>query len=97
MFYFRNRGIVTPPEYRAQTKSPFIPQHVNPLVQRFAVLVLPILLRIRLRNWLPAGIAKVEVTNAETLAKLYEKFQQGKIRLIFAFRHAEVDDPLGDL
>ncbi|CDN10708.1 hypothetical protein RintRC_0672 [Richelia intracellularis] len=40
---------------------------------------------------------KVEVTNAETLAKLYEKFQEGKVCLIFAFRHAEVDDHLGDL
>jgi 1-acyl-sn-glycerol-3-phosphate acyltransferase len=56
--------------------------------------MLPILLRFRLRPWLPTGIAQVQVTNAETLATLYEQFQAGKIRLIFAFRHPEVDDPL---
>jgi 1-acyl-sn-glycerol-3-phosphate acyltransferase len=51
-------------------------------------------MRLRLRPWLPAGIAQVEVTHAEELVRLYQQFQAGKIRLILAFRHVEVDDPL---
>ena len=94
LFNISHRRLVTPPEYRAQPKLEFIPQRVNPLILRLAVLVLPILLRFRLRPWLPAGIAEVKVTNGETLAKFYQQFQAGKNRLLFAFRHVEVDDPL---
>ncbi|CCH65181.1 hypothetical protein RINTHM_7180 [Richelia intracellularis HM01] len=47
-----------------------------------------------MKTWLPTGIAKVEVTNKEILVTLYEQFPQGKIRLIFAFHHSEIDDPL---
>ena len=60
-------------------------------------MVLPIVLRICLRTWLPTRIAKVEVTNKKILVTLYEQFPQGKIRLIFAFRYSEVDDPLSIL
>ncbi|MBP0016311.1 MAG: 1-acyl-sn-glycerol-3-phosphate acyltransferase [Cyanobacteria bacterium SBLK] len=61
---------------------------------RLVILGLPIFLRFRLRPWLPVGISQIEVTNAETLAEFYQRFQAGKVRLLFAFRHVEVDDPL---
>ncbi|MDJ0734563.1 MAG: 1-acyl-sn-glycerol-3-phosphate acyltransferase [Nostocaceae cyanobacterium] len=79
---------------RVHPRLEFIPQHFNPLVRRLTQLCLPILLRFRLRPWLPAGIAGVELVNAEMLADLYHQFQTGKIRLLIAFRHPEVDDPL---
>ncbi|MDJ0798233.1 MAG: 1-acyl-sn-glycerol-3-phosphate acyltransferase [Calothrix sp. MO_167.B12] len=94
MFNPNDHRVVTPPEYRAQPKLKFIPQQVNPFILRLAVLMLPILLRLRLRPWLPAGITEVKVSNAETLATAYQQFQAGKTRLLFAFRHSEVDDPL---
>jgi hypothetical protein len=56
--------------------------------------LLPILLLVRSRPWLPTGIAKIETTNVEVLVDLYQKFQSGKIRFLIAFRHCEVDDPL---
>ncbi len=58
---------------------------------------LPVLLRAHMRPWLPAGIAQVETHNVETLVELYRQFQAGKIRLLMAFRHPEVDDPLSML
>jgi hypothetical protein len=36
----------------------------------------------------------VEAENAEILAELYAQFQAGKIRLLMACRHPEVEDPL---
>ncbi|MGG6293899.1 lysophospholipid acyltransferase family protein [Leptolyngbya sp. AN02str] len=75
----------------------FIPQRFNRLILMAMQLALPVLLRIRLRRWLPTGIARVEVVNAEGLAKLYSQFQSGQCRFILAFRHPEVDDPLSML
>jgi hypothetical protein len=71
-----------------------IPPAFNPLVLRLVYAGLPLLLRFRLRPWLPAGIAQIDVKNAKQLVELIHQFQQGKIRLIAAFRHVEVDDPL---
>lgn len=55
---------------------------------------LPILMRVRTRPWLPAGINKVDTENIELLVQLYDQFQKGKIRLLMAFHHPEIDDPL---
>lgn len=82
---------------RAQPKLDFIPPTFNPLILRLVHWFLPILQRFRLFHWLPGGISKIEVVNGETLVKLYEQFQIGKIRLILAFRHCEVDDPVSGL
>lgn len=79
---------------RAQPRLEFIPQRFNLLVYYVVKALLPILRRFRLRPWLPAGIAQIETVNVETLVNLYEKFQNGKIRFLMAFRHSEVDDPL---
>ncbi len=78
----------------AQPRLDFIPQRFNPFVLQLAQWLLPVLLRFRLRPWLPAGISRIEVKNAEVLAELYQQFQAGKIRFLMAFRHPEVDDPL---
>ncbi|MGI0495290.1 lysophospholipid acyltransferase family protein [Alkalinema pantanalense CENA528] len=75
----------------------FIPQSFQPWILRFVHLLLPLTLRIRLRRWLPAGINHVEVIYPERLANAYHQFQQGKIRLLIAARHPEVDDPLSYL
>ena len=56
--------------------------------------MLPFLLRVRLRPWLPAGIWPVTCDNPEVLAHEFKQFQSGKTRLIMAFRHSQVDDPL---
>ena len=82
---------------RTQTKLDFIPPKYNPLVLRIVHWCLPIVQRIRLRSWLPAGISQIEIVNGETLAELFHQFQTGKIRLILAFRHCEVDDPISGL
>lgn len=79
---------------RAQFPLDFIPERFNPFLLRCAHAVLPVVMQMRLRSWLPAGIAEVDVTNTEELVDLYHQFQMGKIRLIMAFRHVEVDDPL---
>ena len=91
---FHTSDRVTPREYRAQPKLEFIPQRINPVMLRLVIWGLPIFLRFRFRPWLPAGISRIEVTNAKTLAEFYQRFQAGKIRLLFAFRHVEIDDPL---
>jgi 1-acyl-sn-glycerol-3-phosphate acyltransferase len=72
----------------------FIPHHFNPFILQIFRWLLPIVLRFRTRPWLPAGIVQVEGENVETLAKLYQQFQAGKIRFLIAFRHPEVEDPL---
>lgn len=75
----------------------FIPPAFNPLVLRLTHAVLPIMLKFRVKPWLPAGIAAIEATNVKVLAELYQQFQAGKIRLLMACRHPEVDDPLSML
>ncbi len=82
---------------RAQPKLGFIPPAFNPAILKLVHCSLPILQRFRLQPWLPAGISKIETVNGENLVKLYHQFQIRKIRLILAFRHCEVDDPLSGL
>lgn len=84
-------GFVMP---HVHPKLEFIPQRFNPLVLQFARSLLPILLSVRLRPWLPSGISDIEVVNGKTLVELFHQFQLGKIRLLIAFRHPHVDDPL---
>lgn len=72
----------------------FIPPHYNSWVMRGGYAFLPLFLRVRLRPWLPAGIWPVTCENPEVLVEHFEQFEAGKIRLILAFRHSQVDDPL---
>ncbi|NEQ48115.1 MAG: 1-acyl-sn-glycerol-3-phosphate acyltransferase [Leptolyngbya sp. SIOISBB] len=72
----------------------FIPPAYNLWLLRAVHWALPLLLRVRLRPWLPVGIAHIEVVNGAVLAQLYHEFQQGDLRFVMAFRHVEVEDPL---
>ncbi|MEO0771354.1 MAG: 1-acyl-sn-glycerol-3-phosphate acyltransferase [Cyanobacteria bacterium J06649_4] len=75
----------------------FIPTAYNPWVMRAVHSVLPFLLRVRVRPWLPAGISRIEVDNAERLVDLYAQLEAGSARFLMAVRHVEVDDPLSGL
>jgi 1-acyl-sn-glycerol-3-phosphate acyltransferase len=66
----------------------------RPAVLRLVHALLPLLLRWRVVRWLPAGITHVELENGETLFALLERFRAGHCRLLLAFRHSTVDDPL---
>ncbi|HEY9877538.1 MAG TPA: 1-acyl-sn-glycerol-3-phosphate acyltransferase [Leptolyngbyaceae cyanobacterium] len=81
--------------HSVQPRLEFIAPDFNPWFVRLVHTALPLLLRVRLRSWLPAGIRKVHCQQADILAESLSQFQQGKIRLLLAFRHGEVDDPLG--
>jgi hypothetical protein len=73
--------------------TPIVPA-LNLTIVKLVHLALPLLMRFRIWPWLPARIKTIDVVNAKTLADCYQKFQSGQIRLILAFRHVEVDDPL---
>ena len=75
----------------------FIPTAYNPWVMRVVHWFLPLLLRWRIRPWLPAGIERIDVEHVDRLVELYEQFEAGKIRFLMAVRHVEVDDPLSGL
>ena len=79
---------------KARSKLEFIPPAFNPFWLKIAQWSLPIVQRVRLQPWLPAGIGEIETINVKTLVNLYSQFQQGKIRFLMAFRHCEVDDPI---
>lgn len=81
-------------ECRAQPGLTFIPPRLNRGVLWFAYAVLPLLLRVRLRRWLPAGIWPIVCDNPDPLVQCFQQFQAGEIRLLLAFRHSQVDDPL---
>jgi 1-acyl-sn-glycerol-3-phosphate acyltransferase len=83
-----------PKPYRVKPRLKFIPPHFNPWVMRFVYGTLPLLLRVRLRRWLPAGIWPVVCENPEVLVEGFRQFQAGQMRLLLAFRHSQVDDPL---
>ncbi len=88
---------VQPKPVQAQSGlTPLLPQF-HPIVLRFVHWTLPALMRWRLWPWLPAGITQVSVAQVETLVQLYQQFQAGQTRLIMAFRHVEVDDPLAGM
>lgn len=71
-----------------------IPPAFSPALHGALNRLLPLLLRLRLLRWLPAGITALELEDGEPLVTLLEQFRQGRCRLLLAFRHSEVDDPL---
>ena len=82
---------------RVQPPLAFIPTAYNPWVMRAIHAVLPVLLRVRLRPWLPVGIQRIEVAHVDRLVDLYTQFEAGQARFLMAVRHVEVDDPLSGL
>lgn len=75
-------------ELRAQPALPFLPPAYNRWVWQGSKTLLRWLLRWR------TSVAQVNVENWEQLLHLYRDFADGKIRLMLAFRHPSVDDPL---
>lgn len=71
----------------AQPGLRFLPAHFSPWVHRLSRWALPLLLRTR-------GIVDVQVEGAERLAQLFAEHQQGRVRLLIAFRHPTTTDPL---
>jgi hypothetical protein len=80
--------------HQVHPKLEFISPAFNASILQMVQRSLPVLLKFRLQRWLPAGISRIDAVNVETLAELYHQFQTGKIRLLLAFRHCQVDDPL---
>ena len=76
------------PIERAQPPLEFIPPLLNPLFLRVSQFALPIWID------LSTAITKVEADNVEILIDLIRQFQENKIRLMMAFRHPQVEDPL---
>lgn len=72
---------------QAQSALEFIPPAFNPLVLKGSQLVLPWWLKFQ------TSINNIEADNLETLANLYQQFDQGKARFLMAFRHPSIDDP----
>ncbi|QPN59933.1 1-acyl-sn-glycerol-3-phosphate acyltransferase [Synechococcus sp. CBW1002] len=74
-----------------------IPPRLSMAMVRLLHGLLPLLLRFRWFVWLPARIEGLELVEGEHLVEAFQRFQAGNLRLILAFRHGEVDDPLAAL
>ncbi|MFM7407908.1 MAG: 1-acyl-sn-glycerol-3-phosphate acyltransferase [Cuspidothrix sp.] len=74
--------------YQAQPPLEFIPPAFNPLLLKLAHLVLPSWIR-----W-QTPISNIQADNVKVLADCYQRFQDGKIRFMMAFRHPQTTDPL---
>lgn len=72
---------------RAQPPLEFIQPAFNSGIYRFFKAILPLWLRSQ------TPIAQIEGDRLEVLAEHFAQFQQGKIRLLLAFRHPSVNDP----
>jgi hypothetical protein len=72
----------------AQPPLEFIPPAFDPVVFWGVRSLLPFYRRWR------AKIDQIDVDNAETLVDLYQQFQAGESRVLLAFRHPSVNDPL---
>ena len=72
---------------QAQSSLEFIPPAYSPIVWQVAKGIIPFWLRYN------HNLVRVEVDNAEELVALYDRFQQGKMRFMMAFRHPTVIDP----
>lgn len=75
------------PILQVQPALEFIPPDLNLTVVRVMQWLLPTLMRSR------TSITDIQAVNVETLVKLYQQFQIGKVRFLIAFRHPSADDP----
>ncbi|WP_431633282.1 1-acyl-sn-glycerol-3-phosphate acyltransferase [Alkalinema pantanalense] len=73
---------------RVQPPLAFIAPNLDTNMVRLTYALLPLWMR-----WKTA-LTEVEATNLEELVSLYQQFQSGKIRMLLAFRHPSVDDPV---
>jgi len=73
---------------RAQPPLDFIPPQLKPWLVKYGPAILPWWIRCQ------TAIAKIEVKNLDILTQNYIDFKQGKTRILLAFRHPSVIDPL---
>ena len=66
----------------------FIPPNLDLKVVRLTNWLLPLWMRSK------TSVAAVEAENLETLVRVYQQFEQKKVRVLLAFRHPSVDDPI---
>ncbi|MBD1849455.1 1-acyl-sn-glycerol-3-phosphate acyltransferase [Leptolyngbya sp. FACHB-711] len=78
------------PNFITQAQPPleFLPPNYDPLVRQMTHLAAPSWIRWR------EQVVDIEANQVETLVKLYEEFQAGKVRFMMAFRHPSSNDPL---
>lgn len=71
---------------QAQPSLPFIEPSFNPFVLGGVRAIMPLWIRYQ------TAIAKIETKNLDQLVNLYYDFQEGKNRLMIAFRHPSIND-----
>ncbi|MFN9176698.1 MAG: 1-acyl-sn-glycerol-3-phosphate acyltransferase [Synechocystis sp.] len=76
------------PPTRAQPPLDFITPQLKPWLVKYGPAILPWWIKSQ------TAIAKIEVKNLDILTQNYIDFKQGKTRLLLAFRHPSVNDPL---
>jgi 1-acyl-sn-glycerol-3-phosphate acyltransferase len=74
--------------HQAQPPLTFITPQYSPLVTRLAYQCLPLWMRHK------TALRQVQGDHIDRLAHAFDQFQTGKIRLLLAFRHPSVDDPI---
>lgn len=72
---------------QVQPPLEFLPPNYTPWVFRVTRAALPLWMRHKLK------IAVVQVKHVERLIQVYQRFQQGQVRVLLAFRHPTIDDP----
>ena len=72
---------------RAQPPLEFIPPELNSLVLQGCQALLPWWLKWK------TNITEIETEEISTLIEMYQRFQEGKVRFLIAFRHPTVNDP----
>jgi 1-acyl-sn-glycerol-3-phosphate acyltransferase len=74
-----------------QTVQPPL-EFIAPSFQPWLLSPVQFLSRIWLKQW--RNIQEINGNQLETLADLYHQFQQGQTRLLIAFRHPTIEDPI---
>lgn len=72
---------------QVQPPLEFLPSALNLGVLATNRMVLPLWMRYKLH------ITDIQADNLEQLVQLYRQFQDGRVRLLFTFRHPTTDDP----
>ncbi len=73
---------------QAQPPLEFIAPDIDINIVNLAQLALPLWMRFK------TPLTRVEAKNVEQLIDLYQQFQSGKVRLLLAFRHPSIHDPI---
>ena len=72
----------------AQPPLAFIPPALDLNIVRLTQWLLPVWMRSK------TSLTEVQSHNLEELVRVYQQFEQRQVRVILAFRHPSVDDPI---